>query len=58
MSNGKTLSVGTLNLYRSAINRQYVEAHRPSPANHPKVNAVMKGLARLRGAAPRRAQAL
>lgn len=57
-SNGNKLSVGTLNLYRSAINRQYVEAHRPSPTSHPKVNAVMKGLARLRGTAPRRVQAL
>ena len=31
---------------------------RPHPTSHPKVNAVMKGLARLRGAAPRRVQAL
>ncbi len=57
-SSGKKLSVGTLILYRSAINRQYVEAYKPSPTNHPKVNAVLKGLARMRGTAPRRVQAL
>ena len=57
-SNGKKLSISTLVLYRSAINRHFVEAHKPSPANHPKVNAVLKGLARMRGTAPRRVQAL
>ena len=57
-ANGKKLSVGTLYLYRSAINRQYVEAHKTSPASHPKVNAVLKGLARLRGTAQRQVQAL
>ena len=57
-SNGKKLSISTLVLYRSAINRHFVEAHKPSPTSHPKVNAVLKGLARMRGAAPRRVQAL
>ncbi len=57
-SNGKQLSINTLVLYRSAINRNYVEAQKPSPATHPKVNAVLKGLARMRGTAPRRVQAL
>lgn len=57
-SSGKKLSTGTLVLYRSAINRQYVDANRPSPASHPKVNTVMKGLARMRGAAPRQVKAL
>ena len=57
-SNGKRLSINTLVLYRSAINRHYVEAQKPSPANHPKVNAVLKGLARMRRTAPRRVQAL
>lgn len=55
---GKRLSIATLILYRSAINRQYLEAHKPSPTGHPKVNAVLKGLARMRGTAPRRVQAL
>ena len=58
IANGKKLAVATLYLYRSAINRQYVEAQKPSPASHPKVNAVLKGLARMRGTAPRRVQAL
>ena len=58
LSNGKKLSISTLVVYRSAINRRYVEAQKPSPANHPKVNAILKGLARLRGARPRRVQAL
>ena len=57
-SNGKQLSMSTLVLYRSAINRHYVEAQKPSPASHPKVNAILKGLARMRGTAPRRVQAL
>ena len=57
-SNKKKFSVGTLYLYRSAINRQYVEAHKSSPTNHPKVNAVLKGLARLRGTATRQVLAL
>ena len=56
--NGKKLSISTLILYRCAINRQYVEARRPSPASHPSVTAVLKGLARLNGAAQRRVQAL
>ena len=58
IANGKKLSVGTLYLYRSAINRQYVEAHKSSPTSHPKVIAVLKGLQRMRGTAPRRVQAL
>ena len=57
-ANGKKLSVGTLYLYRSAINRQYVEAHKSSPTKHLKVNAVLKGLARMRGTAPRQVLAL
>ena len=58
IANGKKISVGTLYLYRSAINRQYVEAHESSPTGHPKVIAVLKGLQRMRGTAPRRVQAL
>ena len=58
IANGKKLSVGTLYLYRSAINRQYVEAHKSSPTSHPKVIAVLKGLQRMCGTAPRRVQAL
>lgn len=55
---GKTLSMGTVSLYRSGINKKYVEAEKTSPMNHPKVVAVFKGLARIKGTAPRRVNAL
>ena len=55
---GKTLSMGTVALYRSGINKKYVEAEKSSPMNHPKVIAVFKGLARIKGTAPRRVTAL
>ncbi|MCY4211515.1 MAG: site-specific integrase [Gammaproteobacteria bacterium] len=58
MINGKSLSFSTLSLYRSAINRKFVEAHKPSPTAHPKVDVIMKGLARMRGTAQRRVLAL
>ena len=57
-TSGKRLSVSTLELCRSAINRRYVEADRPSPTHHPKVKAVMKGLARQNNTSPRRVPAL
>ncbi len=55
---GKTLSMGTVSLYRSGINKKYVEVEKTSPMNHPKVVAVFKGLARIKGTAPRRVNAL
>ncbi len=55
---GKTLSIRTVTLYRSGINKKYVEAEKNSPMNHPKVMAVFKGLARIKGTAPRRVNAL
>lgn len=55
---GKTLSMGTVALYRSGINKKYTEAGKISPANHPKVNAVFKGLGRIRGTASRQVKAL
>ncbi len=55
---GKTLSMGTVALYRSGINKKYVEAEKSSPMNHPKVMAVFKGLARMKGTAQRRVNAL
>ena len=55
---GKTLSIGTIALYRSGINKKYVEAGKISPTNHPKVNAVFKGLGRIRGTASRQVKAL
>lgn len=57
-NSGKTLSMGTVSLYRSGINKKYVEAEKTSPMNHPKVVAVFKGLARIKGTAPRRVTAL
>ena len=55
---GKVLSMGTVVLYRSAINRKYIESGIVSPTNHPTVNAVMKGLTRLRGTPARQVKAL
>ena len=55
---GKTLSMGTVALYRSGINKRYAEAGMVSPMNHPEVNAVFKGLSRIKGTASRRVKAL
>lgn len=57
-ASGKILSLGTLALYRSAINRQFVDANRTSPAAHSEVASVLKGLARLRGGTTRQVKAL
>ena len=58
LKSGKILSMGTVALYRSGINKKYTEAGKVSPANHPKVNAVLKGLARIKGTASRQVKAL
>lgn len=55
---GKTLSMGTVSLYRSGISKKFVKAEKSSPMNHPKVVAVLKGLSRMKGTAPRRVNAL
>ena len=55
---GEPLSMGTLVLYKSAINKKYDEAGKISPTHSPKVNAVLKGLTRFRGNAPRQVKAL
>lgn len=55
---GKTLSMGTVTLYRSGINKKYAEAGMVSPMNHPEVNAVFKGLSRIKGTASRQVKAL
>ena len=55
---GEPLSMGTMTLYKSAINKQYNEAGKISPTHSPKVNAILRGLARLRGTAPRQVKAL
>ena len=55
---GKLPALGTVVLWRSAINRKHVEANLKSPTNHPKVTGVCKGLARIRGTRIRRVKAL
>ncbi len=50
--------MGTVTLYKSAINKKYTDAGKSSPTNHPVVRATLKGLARLKGTACRRAKAL
>ncbi len=51
-------SMGTVILYRSAVNRKYLEAGCPSPTNHPVVRSTLRGLARLKGSSARRVEAL
>lgn len=55
---GIVLSMGTVTLYKSAINKKYTDAGKSSPTNNPVVRATLKGLARLKGTACRRAKAL
>lgn len=57
-ASGKILSLGTLTLYRSAINRRFVDENKASPTAHSQVSVVLKGLARLRGGATRQVKAL
>ncbi|MDE0556244.1 MAG: site-specific integrase [Candidatus Poribacteria bacterium] len=55
---GVTPSMGTVTLYKSAVNKKYIEAGKPSPTNHPIVRSTLKGLARLKGSPVRRVEAL
>ena len=55
---GNTLSMGTLKICRSALNRQYAEMERESPAAAVHVSDVLAGIARVRDDAPRRVKAL
>ena len=55
---GMMLSMGTVSLYKSAVNKKYMEAGKPSPTNHPVVRSTLKGLARLRGSSSRKVEAL
>ncbi|MCY4079492.1 MAG: site-specific integrase [Caldilineaceae bacterium] len=57
-ASGRILSLGTLTLYRSAINRRFVDANKVSPTAHSEVVSVLKGLARLRGGTTRQVKAL
>lgn len=55
---GRMLAMGTVTLYKSAINRKFTEAGKSSPTNHPLVRSTLKGLSRLKGTACRRVEAL
>ena len=55
---GRRLAMGTLRIYRSALNRRFAEVGEKSPAATTDVGDVLAGLARLRGDAPRRVRAL
>jgi len=57
-SGGKFLSMGTVVLYHSAINRKHVDAGLLSPTRAPEVANVLRGLKRLKGTAPRQVKAL
>lgn len=57
-ASGRILSLGTLTLYRSAINRRFMDANIASPTSHSQVSVVLKGLARLRGSTTRQVKAL
>ena len=55
---GLMLSMGTVALYKSAVNKKYIEAGKPSPTNDPMVCSTLKGLARLKGSSRRKVDAL
>lgn len=55
---GIMLSMGTVTLYKSAVNKKYIGAGKQSPTSHPLVRATLKGLARLKGSASRQVEAL
>ncbi|MBF2734507.1 MAG: hypothetical protein ISN26_00160, partial [Betaproteobacteria bacterium AqS2] len=55
---GRPLAMGTVILLRSAINRMHVSQGYASPTGAADVAEVLRGLMRLRGAAPRRVDAL
>ncbi len=54
----KPLSMGTINIWHSAINAVHKLAGYNSPTKSPKVELIMQGLKRLRGTAPRQVMAL
>ena len=55
---GSVLSMGTISLYKSAVNNKFIEVGKASPTNHPVVNAALRGLARVKGHSSRRVEAL
>ena len=55
---GKPLSLATIRIFVSAINRNFKERNLESPARHPQVTAVLQGLGRLADEPPRQVKAL
>ena len=55
---GRMLSMSTVELYKSAVSKKFVEAGKPSPTNHPIVRSTLRGLARFRGSSRRKVEAL
>ena len=55
---GMILAMGTIMLYKSGVNKKFLEAGKPSPTNHPMVRSTLKGLTRIRGASTRKVDAL
>ena len=54
----KPISMGTIILYRSAIQKAHQLSNHQSPTNHPKVCQIIAGLKRMLGTAPKRVSAL
>ena len=50
--------MGTVMLYKSAVNKRYQMAGKPSPTSHPLVQSTIRGLHRVKGSANRRVEAL
>ncbi len=55
---GRMLSMSTVSLWMSAVNKGFVEAGHPSPTNHPIVRSTLRGIARIRGSSRRKVEAL
>jgi len=55
---GVILAMATVLIYKSAVNKKYLEAGKPSPTNHPIVRSTLKGLARFKGHSSRKVEAL
>ena len=55
---GKTLSMGSINIYTCAINSYHHQHNLTSPTGHPLVKNTLKGLSRLKDNRPRQVKAL
>ncbi len=52
------LAMGSLQVLKSAINRKFLDANKPSPTRSGSVDTVMRGLTRIKGHKPRQVKAL